>query len=702
MNSATKIQKTENKTAIYCRISTSMQSTDRQREDLLKVAERFKYEIDADHIYIDIITGFSIGEERPNYSALLDEVEKGNIDTILFSELTRLGRNSTELLAEVQRLQDKGIDLYFEKQDLWVRHDKKDLGSRILLAVLAITTSYEIELFAERSISGKIEKVNKGGGIGGDNNAYGYMNDENKRMVIREKEAGTIRRIFNMYADGKSTIEICDILNSEGIPTSYGTRIQEFKDNRKRKGLAPKEYKHFKDEEGFTWRPSAISKLLANELYKGHRVIVFHKPQVDKLAKKDGEPVEREVLYTYDVQLEDLRIVDDELFQRVQDRLAQAAYNKNNAIKHDNLLKAKLICGECGSRFTVGKQTDTATNYKVNPRTYRCYGLVDRKDHQRICTRGAEMRQWRLDGLVLTLSLYMFAEINMVDSNANKIGLLTSEIEDMLKVKDAKEKELSSLKDEHKKVMGRYAHSKEDDDTIQELMANETAEYSKKQKELVEAISKYSKGITSRRVTISKLQKLTSSFFNIKDKIDEIRQNKELVKAMVDEYIEDVTIFKIHKMWNLIVVHYTNGTESWGTIKNARYKNDEQFYDEMLCHYGIEFKSWIINNDDHSFTYDKDNQTVHYNGKSSIYRQLQAGTYTYEELQNILDENGLIGSYPLYAYEEYPSAPVQREQQPTSKIDWNKHNERVLEKMKAKKQQEEDWQLVVEGAENKS
>ena len=703
MNSATKVQKTENKTAIYCRISTSMQSTDRQKEDLLKVAERFKVEIDTDHIYIDIITGFSVGEERPNYSALLSEVEKGNIDTILFSELTRLGRNSTELLAEVQKLQNKGIDLYFEKQDLWVRHDKKDLGSRILLAILAITTSYEIELFAERSISGKIEKVNKGGGIGGDNNAYGYMNDENKRMVIRKDEADTIFRIFNMYADGKSTIEICDILNSEGIPTSYGTRIQEFKDNRKRKGLAPKQYKHFKDEDGFTWRPSAISKLLANELYKGHRVINFHKPQVDKLAKKDSEPVEREVLYTYDVQLENLRIVDDELFQRVQDRLALAAYNKNNAMKHDNLLKAKLRCGECGSRFTVGKQSDTATKYDMNPRTYRCYGLVDRKDHPRICTRGAEMRQWRLDGLVLTLSLYMFAEINMAESNANKIGLLTSEIDDMLKVKDAKEKELSTLKDEHKKVMGRYAHSKEDDDTIQELMANETAEYSKKQKELAEAISRYSQGITSRRVTISKLQRLTSSFVNIKDKIDEIHQNKELVKAMIDEYIEDVTIYKIHKIWNLIIVHYTNGTESWGTIKNARYKNDEQFYDEMVCHYGIEFRTWIINNDDHSFTYDKDNQLVHYNGKSTIYRQLQAGTYTYEEFDNMLVENGWIGSYPLYAYEEYPSALVQevkQEQQPTSKIDWKKQNEQVLERLKAKKQQEEDWQLVVEGTED--
>ncbi|MBO6190891.1 MAG: recombinase family protein [Prevotella sp.] len=208
------------KIAIYCRVSTQMQSTDRQKEDLLAVADRFNYHVDEENIYIDIITGYSVGEDRPRYSALLEEVEKGNIETILFSELTRLGRNSTELLAEVQRLQNKGITLYFDKQDLWVKSDKKDLGSRILLAVLAITTSYEIELFAERSISGKINKVNNGGGVGGDNNAYGYMNDENKKMVIRKDEALVINRIFNMYADGRSTIEICDILNSEHIGKS--------------------------------------------------------------------------------------------------------------------------------------------------------------------------------------------------------------------------------------------------------------------------------------------------------------------------------------------------------------------------------------------------------------------------------------------------------------------------------------------------
>lgn len=678
----------DKKIAIYCRVSTSMQSTDRQKEDLLAVAERFGYQIKEEDIYIDYITGYSVGVDRPRYSALLEEVEKGTIGKILFSELTRLGRNSTELLAEVQRLQNKGVELYFEKQDLWVKSEKKDLGSRILLAVLAITTSYEIELFAERSISGKIEKVKKGGGIGGDNNAYGYMNDENKKMVVREEEAKVIYRIFKMYADGKSTLEICDILNSKGIPTSYGTRIKEFKESRERKGLNPKKYKRL-DKENFLWRPSAIAKLLNNELYKGHRHITFHKPQVDKLEKnKDQKEKEPEVLYTFDTQDEDLRIINDELFQRVQDRLSQAAYNKNNAIKHENLLKSKLFCGECGSRFSVGKQTNTATNYQINPRTYKCYGLVNRKDHPKICFNGAEMRQCRLDGLVLSLSLHMFAEINILESSNRRIDRLSNEISDYQSILDSKTNESDELDNNHKKAIRRLMNSKEDDTIVHELMNEETEDYNKKHKELTESISQYHMAIIANKNMIAKLQHLSSTFPNIKDRMHEIRQNRELVKAMMDEYIQRITIYKIHKLWNLIIVEYVNGSEAWGTIKNARYKNEESFYDELLCHYGIEFKTWIINNDEHTFVYNKDTHAIIYNGKSSIYHNIEKGEYSFEEFQQLLDAKGWIGSYALYDFEAQsvttPKEHITQTDNESRHVNLNSHNENVLNRLKKK------------------
>lgn len=651
MNSATKVQKTENKTAIYCRISTQMQSTDRQKEDLLKVAKRFKLKVDEDHIYIDIITGFSVGEDRPRYSALLHEIDNGNIDTILFSELTRLGRNSTELLSEVQRLQDKGIDLYFEKQDLWARHGKQDLGSRILLAVLAITTSYEIELFAERSISGKIEKVRKGGGVGGDNNAYGYMNDENKKMVIREDEAEVIRRIFNMYADGRSSIEICDILNSEHIPTSYGTRIKEFKERRKQKGLPPKKYK-FEDDENFCWRPSTIAKLLCNELYKGHRKITFHKPQVDKLENKKEEKKEREVAFEFDVQLEYLRIVTDELFQRVKDRLAQATYNKNNAIKHDNLLKPKLMCGECGSNFSVGKQSDTATQYESDARTYKCYGRVNRKDKPQICKTGAELRQWKLDGLVVTLSLQMFAEINIAETNEKRIQTLSKENADATIIRNDKQQQLNNLINDYKQQIKRLSKMKGTNDIIVSELMNEAAiEYEKSSSELNLSLKKLNHGITKRNLTIRRLKELSQHYTNTHERMNEIRQNKDLVKSMIDEYVERIIIYKIHPMWNLIIIRYNNDVEMWGTIKSARYKKEEMFYDPLLCRYGVEFKTWALNNSEHCFNYDSKEHTISFNGKSTIYTNLPIGTYNYEEFHNILTDKEWIGSYPFFKYE---------------------------------------------------
>lgn len=129
---------------------------------------------------MDIMSGFKKGETRPQYSMMLEEVEQGNIGLILFSEFSRLARNATDLLESINYLEKRSISV-FQKQNLWVRDDTKDLGSIILLHILAVMSAYEIELFAERSVSGKITKVLTGQG-GGDERAYGYMHDKNKKL----------------------------------------------------------------------------------------------------------------------------------------------------------------------------------------------------------------------------------------------------------------------------------------------------------------------------------------------------------------------------------------------------------------------------------------------------------------------------------------------------------------------------------------
>lgn len=679
------------KVAIYCRVSTGMQSTDRQKVELLAYADSHNYEISNDMIFIDVISGFKKGEIRPQFSKMMDKVNQKEIDVILFSELTRLGRSSLELLQQIQELREKGVSMYFQKQELWVNADKGDFASTIVLNILAVTASYEIELFTERTLSGRIAKVQKGHG-GGDEHAYGYMNADDKKMIINEDEAKVVRRIFEEYADGISSIQICEILNMEKIPTPYIRKIEEWKQNRKRKGLDEKAYTFNEDE--LKWRPSTLNRLLHNELYLGKRNIVFHKPDPTN-NKPTWKREDREVVFEYKEQIEDLRIISDDLFERVQQRLLNAHYNKNNAVKHENLLKHKLICGECGANFSVGKTSESAKNYISGGRTYKCYGRVNRKDKPQTCKDGAEVRQWKMDGLVLSLSLYMFAEINIEETNEKKIAKLSADLSVSESLREEKVQQLNLLIENHKKVLRRLSISKSDDSIIMELINEENSDYAKKRQTLDSEIEKYEKEITSTRITIHRLKQLVENYVNMHDKMDEIRKSKELVRMMIDEYIDKIYVYKIHKFWNLIIVKYTNGAEMWATIKSARYKKEEMFFDELTCKYGIEFHAWLLNNTEQCFSYDKETHLINYNGESAIYHAIQKGTYTFEELNKILYDTKWIGSFPFYAYEDMedklhdkanlnPNFIKTLNNINNSQVDWNSHNSKVIKRLSKK------------------
>lgn len=694
------------KIAIYCRISTEQQSTDRQKQELTKYAKDvLKRPVADEDIYTEIISGYKKGELRPEYSRLKTEVEAGNIDTILFSEFTRVSRTANELLNEIQFFKEHEVSTYFQKQDLWVKCAKDfkspidSMSSNVLLHLLAVMAEYEVELFNERSLSGKINKIKNGNG-GGLERAFGYMHNEKKQIVINPNEAETVVRIFDMYANGYSTIQICQILDSEDKEESrppYYNQIKQFKANREKKGLAPKKYKRF-DPDHLAWRTSSLSRILHNELYKGIKVITMYKPDPKNTTPIHKRTDRGEPVFEYKEVDENLRIISDELFERVKQRLLKAHYNKNNAMHRPNLLKDKIRCGECGSNFSVGKQTNTATNYKTNPRTYRCYGVVKRKDHPRICSEGMETRQCRLDGLVLQLSLYMFAQIDIEQTNQKQVSHLQAEIGDLIKVKSAEEKQLNELTTSYQTAMERYAYAKGANDYIKELMSKATTDYEHLATKFTNDIVKYGKDIASKRITIDKLNKLSASYSSIKNRTNEIRNNKELVKHMIDEYVASITSYKIHHLWNLIIIKYSNGEEFWGTIKNARYKNDETFFDSLVCQYGVEFKSWMINNGEQCFCYDKENHTVTYDGKSAIYKNLPAGIYNYEELQQLLEQYGWIGSYPLYFYDEAPDSTqtdeselniMKRETNLKEDIDWSKHNDEVLKRLRKQKEQEE-------------
>ena len=682
--------------AIYCRVSTQTQSTDRQREELLALSKEKGWDIPDDRIYIDVVSGFKDIDERIEFKQMLNDIQSKGITTIMFSEFTRLARNVNELLKQIENLTSKGIRLFFQKQDLWVSSDKRDLGSTILLHILAVMASYEIELFAERSMSGKINKVQQGAG-GGLEHTYGYKLDEAKKLKIDEETANVIRRIFREYASGRSSIQICESLNAEGISSPYKYKLGCKREKDRREGKEVKVYKKF-DIDEMVWRTSSLTRLLSNETYRGRKHIVFHRPDPSNPLPVEKRQ-DREIVYEYFATDENLRIISDELWTAVQDRLAKASYNKNNAVKRENFVKHLMVCGECGSNFSVqghavnSQYVTTANKYN---RLYACYGNRKALNKPRICNEGGQIMMSRMDGLVVQFSLMMFAQTNLKETNERMIADKQKRIDDLTIILQSKEIELSNLLNGYKQKMRRFA-SMQNEDIAQELMREAEEEFQTENGHLNVEITKAKETMAKLKNEINSVKRLNDNLEqrvgkktihsfnktiagdtfndeakeaiaklktkigkvsynlankNIFSRMDEIRNDRTLLKTMVDEYVTKITVYRMHKLWFLVVVDYKNGVQMWGKIKSARYKNAELFYDPLLSQYGTEFQTWCINNTDRSFSYDKERKVVTFNGNNKLYQGLDVSEYDYESLNKYMVDNSFMGSFPLYFFED--------------------------------------------------
>lgn len=95
----------ENKIFGYMRISTTHQRTDRQQQTILEYAK--KNEITINEYVSDVITGGTKADNRPNYHNMKNQFRSG--DTLVISDVDRLGRNADDVIMEIKDLQAKGI-----------------------------------------------------------------------------------------------------------------------------------------------------------------------------------------------------------------------------------------------------------------------------------------------------------------------------------------------------------------------------------------------------------------------------------------------------------------------------------------------------------------------------------------------------------------------------------------------------------------
>ena len=206
-----------NKTAvIYSRVSSQgdRQDTARQVRDLELLAKQRNMKVAK--IYEEHISGAKKTQERPILRECLEYCFTNNVEILRISELSRLGRNVDDVLANVRLCKEKHLNVYFQKEQLSIFNDdgKEHPFLTIFIAVLGTCAEMERDNIKFRLNSGKAQYMAKGGKVG---RKEGYRKSDEE---LQEQYAGVIKQLRKGYP-------IRMIAKNEGVSISTVQRIKK-------------------------------------------------------------------------------------------------------------------------------------------------------------------------------------------------------------------------------------------------------------------------------------------------------------------------------------------------------------------------------------------------------------------------------------------------------------------------------------------
>ncbi len=156
------------KAVIYSRVSSegNRQDNERQTNELIEYANKMGYELVG--IYEEKVSGYKKNEDRPIFSRMLEEIEKGTIDKVLVWELSRIGRSVIQSLQNIQLLTDKKVSIYIKNFNLETLNDDKTPNSlsMFMVQILFSVANMEAQLTKSRMVSGYRNHIKNGGKVG--------------------------------------------------------------------------------------------------------------------------------------------------------------------------------------------------------------------------------------------------------------------------------------------------------------------------------------------------------------------------------------------------------------------------------------------------------------------------------------------------------------------------------------------------------
>ena len=197
---------------IFSRVSSTndRQSTERQVQDLMSYANKNEY--DVVKVFEEKISGAKRNEERTVLMECIDYCITNEIDTLLTSELSRIGRSTLQVLKTLDVLHTNKINVYVQNLGLNTLNENKEINplASIIITVLAEMSSIERTNIQYRLNSGRQNFISNGGQLGrktGSVKSLEKMKDEYKEVITLLRRGYSIRNTAKITGDSVSTVQ---------------------------------------------------------------------------------------------------------------------------------------------------------------------------------------------------------------------------------------------------------------------------------------------------------------------------------------------------------------------------------------------------------------------------------------------------------------------------------------------------------------
>ncbi|WP_287779062.1 recombinase family protein, partial [Blautia sp.] len=177
-------------------------------------------------------------KKRDGFNQMVEDALDGKIDLIITKSVSRFARNTVDSLTTIRKLKDKGIEVYFEKENIWTLDAKGEL----MITIMSSLAQEESRSISENTTWGKRKQYADGKG----SVAFSWFLGYDKDFKINEEQAATVRLIYRLFISGLSFYAITKEMESRGIKSPSG-----------------------KDR----WHISTVKSILTNEKYRGDALL---------------------------------------------------------------------------------------------------------------------------------------------------------------------------------------------------------------------------------------------------------------------------------------------------------------------------------------------------------------------------------------------------------------------------------------------